>query len=553
MLKFVSLSFFAIFVFQLAAVPLTWYRVPNLGSPSATPRFGSLGYFAKNRQLIFYGGFSDKTHICNLTGAAGANLTCDWGEIATTTSPGVRGFTYSGVCESEEVFVVAAGRSSAGENLNDIWFFSFRDQDWHEVSASGPIPAIRYAGGGGVAVNACEFFLTMGFGGDVRSSDSFTMDLRNITATESGEWRLVGPSHTSYDPFNPHARCLNAGTFLNKDTFAIFGGCLNALGESGNGGPCPSWDSWYFNIPSQTWYPLPTCVSPRSFVPMSNLPNSNTSAVLFGGRLDSKVIPTVLAPTPPLDEVAILDLATSEKWFRKGALPDPTYGFPAFRRDHHMITGEGVVFVYGGRTNDSGPSLPDLWYLYGDYKENADLGCPESFFTAEMAHGILMFLAWGVCLQAGFVIARYAKFGNALWFYLHIILQMTGLFLAVFGFILGFLNRSKPVFAHGIIGIIAMGLALWQPINAHFRPELKKGEKDSIFRWIWYFVHMLTGRFALLLGLVNISLGLFLILAPLPVWIIWYVLLFFYLVFLVVMETIYWIRSYRRKNEEKMK
>ena len=131
-------------------------------------------------------------------------------------------------------------------------------------------------------------------------------------------------------------------------------------------------------------------------------------------------------------------------------------------------------------------------------------------------------------------------------------IQRVGFCLAVAGFILGFLNRSQPVFPHALIGIIAMGLALWQPINALYRPDHKKGEKDSILRWIWYFIHMVTGRFALLLGLVNICLGLFLIISPSPVWITWYILLSLYIVFLIVMEIIYWMRRFRSNSDEKL-
>ena len=548
-MNFLIFSIF-IFVSQIAAVPLSWYRVPNFGFPSETPRYGSLGYFGGTKKLIFYGGYSDKTHICELSGTPGTDLTCNWRQVNTMRNPGERGFTYSGVCESEKIFVIAAGQNSDGKNLNDIWYFSFDDEQWYEVSATGAIPSIRYSGGSGIAMGECEFFLTMGFG-DIRTSNSFTFDLRGVTTTRSGEWRQVGRSYNSYDPSGPHARCLNAGTFINKETFTIFGGCLNALGDQLNGGPCPSWDSWYFDLPSGNWYQLPTCLSPRSFVPMSYLPNSNSSAVLYGGLLDSfSGIPTVITNPPPLDEVAILDMSTPEKWFRKKAIPDSMNGLPAWRQDHHMTTGEGVVFMYGGAPQESGPVLPDLWYLYGDYKENEDIGCPQPFFTTAMAHGILMFLAWGLCFQGGFVVARYARFDNSLLFYLHIMLQMTGLFFAVFGFILGFLSGGKPVFPHAIIGIIAMGLALWQPINALYRPEIKKGEKYSILRWLWYFMHMKLGLLTLVLGLVNISLGLFMMIAPLGLWVTWYVLLFLYIIFLIVMETLYWVRYFRRKNEK---
>ena len=552
MLRFISLTILLFVVGKLNATPLTWQKVSTTGDFPTATLLGVLGYYDKGKQLIYFGGIGNgqkmaETYICSITGPMGGNVTCNWSKVNTTRDPGPRFFHYSGVCESEEVFVIAAGQDDLGENLNDIWYFSFATNDWYEITATGSIPRVRYAGGSGVIPGTCDFFLTMGFGGTYRNSDTFSMDLTNITQTSAGEWKLLAPSFNSYNPSGPHSRCLTAGTFLTNDTFAIFGGCLNSLGYF-SGGPCPSWDSWYFDLTSSSWHQLPNCLAPRSFSQMSTLPDTQASAVLYGGLIDSKKISTVIT-TPPADyEVDILDLTTPQKWFRVVAGEDPINGVPTWRSSHNMITGYGLVFVYGG---SDGSSLQELWTLSGDYTENEQIACPQHFFTTEIAHGVLMFLAWGICFQVGAVIARYAKFANPLWFYLHISFQLAGLFFSVIGFVLGFLNRSKPLFPHAIIGIIAMALALWQPINALYRPEHKKGERNSIFRWIWFFIHMLTGRFALLLGLVNISLGLFLIISPLPVWVIWYVLLFCYVVFLIVMETIYWVRCYRNKQDDK--
>ena len=552
MKRTISLTFLLLFVASISATHLKWQKVTTYGEFPTATLLGALGYYDKGKQLIYYGGIGNgqkmaETYLCNIIGQSGGNVTCTWSKVNTTTNPGPRYFHYSGVCESEEIFVIFAGQNHLKENLNDIWYFSFATNDWYEVNATGPIPGLRYAGGSGVVPGTCNFFMTMGFGGTYRNSDTFIMNMTNVASTSAGEWKLLAPSTNSYYPFAPHSRCLNAGTFLTNRAFAIFGGCLNSLGIF-SGGPCPSWDSWYFDIPSSSWHQLPNCLAPRSFAQMSTLPDNLASAVLYGGRLDSNKISTVLSTPPPDYEVDVLDLTTPQKWFRVIAEEDPINGVPTWRRSHNMITGHGLVFVYGG---SNGSALQELWTLSGDYTNNRQISCPHPFFTTEMVHGILMFLAWGICFQVGAVIARYAKFANPLWFYLHICFQLSGLFIAVIGFVFSFLNRSKPLFPHAIIGIIAMALVLWQPINALYRPEHRKGEKDSIFRWIWYFLHMLTGRFALLLGLVNISLGLFLIISPLPIWIIWYVLLFCYVVFLVVMETIYWVRYYRNKDGDK--
>ena len=54
----------------------------------------------------------------------------------------------------------------------------------------------------------------------------------------------------------------------------------------------------------------------------------------------------------------------------------------------------------------------------------------------------------------------------------------------------------------------------------------------------WRISHRLLGALVLALGLVNISLGVFLAVLPLPVWIIWYIYLGFLFLLLIGMEIV---------------
>ncbi len=58
----------------------------------------------------------------------------------------------------------------------------------------------------------------------------------------------------------------------------------------------------------------------------------------------------------------------------------------------------------------------------------------------------------------------------------------------------------------------------------------------------WRIGHRILGSLVLVLGLTNISLGVFLAVLPLPVWIIWYIYLGFLVLILVGMEIVALIR-----------
>lgn len=57
----------------------------------------------------------------------------------------------------------------------------------------------------------------------------------------------------------------------------------------------------------------------------------------------------------------------------------------------------------------------------------------------------------------------------------------------------------------------------------HSRPSAtKEGEKKRLWRRVWEISHKFTGIIALLLAMINISLGLFLSVAPQIIWIAWF-------------------------------
>lgn len=133
-----------------------------------------------------------------------------------------------------------------------------------------------------------------------------------------------------------------------------------------------------------------------------------------------------------------------------------------------------------------------------------------------IAHAVLMVLGWGLLLPAGFLMARYGKEkwppvegGSKLgWFEYHKYIQVVGLLLVTIAFAIGLAEGSKTNYPHMSIGIVVSVLGIWQPINAKFRPHKKKGKVQEPRRVYWEYLHKGSGYIAILLGFVNIGLGL---------------------------------------------
>ena len=64
----------------------------------------------------------------------------------------------------------------------------------------------------------------------------------------------------------------------------------------------------------------------------------------------------------------------------------------------------------------------------------------------------------------------------------------------------------------------------------------------------WRLIHFLLGSLVLLLGLINICLGVFLGVLPLPVWIIWYIYFGLLIIFLLIMEILRFLRKRGKKS-----
>jgi len=414
--------------------------------------------------------------------------------------------------------IVAFGKDGrASSPSNRIFMYDFSSMKWNSSAISSGNPAKRFHSKGSV-IN--DFLYTShGFGDSDLLSDTQRLSLKRYG------WEKIHKNINQYNPILPHARYGHGLVALPNNRMLIYGGCLSGKKSAG---PCPSGDTWMYNIGERKWVKVASCPNARIFPGISLLPNSTESlsiAVLFGGMETGKQV--VKNEKAKENELVIYD-TTKNEWSHRSVLKDPIYGFPKLRHSHAMAMIEEGVVIFGGASTSNGELLNDVWILKGDVEaaqRSAILtnrgGSTVNIITL---HGIFMFLAWAVCIQLGAFVARYMRHRER-WMTVHKVLMVTGLTLAIVGFGLGIASfrGSHFSFAHGAIGLDIMLAGLYQPLNAAFRPAPPKdGEKPTLWRRIWEISHRFTGTIAVLLSFINISLGLFLSVAKTGLWISWF-------------------------------
>jgi hypothetical protein len=127
-------------------------------------------------------------------------------------------------------------------------------------------------------------------------------------------------------------------------------------------------------------------------------------------------------------------------------------------------------------------------------------------------HGFMMFVAWAIFLPGGIMAARYLKHlkGN-LWFQAHTYLQYSSIAVMLLGVLFAFAELRGLSFKsrHARIGAVAFTFACVQPINAYLRPhKTEDREPSSGNRIVWEYLHLFTGRSAVLAGIVSLFTGL---------------------------------------------
>ncbi|KAL0372315.1 UNVERIFIED_CONTAM: cytochrome, DM13 and DOMON domain-containing protein [Sesamum calycinum] len=127
-------------------------------------------------------------------------------------------------------------------------------------------------------------------------------------------------------------------------------------------------------------------------------------------------------------------------------------------------------------------------------------------------HGFMMFLAWGILLPGGILAARYLKHvKDDNWFRIHVYLQYSGLAIVFLGFLFAVAELRGLTFdsVHVKFGMLAILLAVAQPVNAYLRPKKPANREDTCKkRLIWEYTHIIIGRSAIVVGVAALISGM---------------------------------------------
>lgn len=194
---------------------------------------------------------------------------------------------------------------------------------------------------------------------------------------------------------------------------------------------------------------------------------------------------------------------------------------------------KGYRATISGKLFDETSKTPTL---HVSTVENSTVGCPGGVTVPNPAqvdcssgkfqpwivtHGTLMLTSWGVMLPTGVIIARLAKHKkpDGAWFKIHRTLQVSGLVLALAGWVVALVQfdvfgagiKDNISYVHGLLGSMVMALGLLQPLNAFIRPHAPAPDNAASKtgkRVVWEYVHKGSGYTAVALSVITIAIGI---------------------------------------------
>ncbi|CAH9086172.1 unnamed protein product [Cuscuta europaea] len=176
-----------------------------------------------------------------------------------------------------------------------------------------------------------------------------------------------------------------------------------------------------------------------------------------------------------------------------------------------------VIWAMGAQWSDSHLSVRNMHSITSNRPVRVLLmrgsaEAEEDLRPVLAVHGFMMFLAWGILLPGGILAARYLKHlkGDG-WFQIHVYLQYSGLTIVFLGFLFAVAELRGFAFnsLHVKFGLLAITLVIAQPVNAYFRPKKPSpSEEGSSKRVIWEYVHVVTGRCAIIVGIAALISGM---------------------------------------------
>uniref|UniRef100_A0A7R9V5Q3 Uncharacterized protein n=1 Tax=Chlamydomonas euryale TaxID=1486919 RepID=A0A7R9V5Q3_9CHLO len=100
-----------------------------------------------------------------------------------------------------------------------VYTFSLYQRTWQLLSTTGDQPSPRYGVAGGIFPGTPFLYISHGLD-QSRYSDAYTLNIL------TKNWEKLHGNINSYEPFQPHTRCLGGGAMATNSTFFMNGGCL---------------------------------------------------------------------------------------------------------------------------------------------------------------------------------------------------------------------------------------------------------------------------------------------------------------------------------------
>ncbi|KAJ7557166.1 hypothetical protein O6H91_05G114200 [Diphasiastrum complanatum] len=147
-------------------------------------------------------------------------------------------------------------------------------------------------------------------------------------------------------------------------------------------------------------------------------------------------------------------------------------------------------------------------FLSTKFDFTTGIGSALSIANVRRNHGAVNIVGWGILLPLGAITARYFRKFDPVWFYLHVAFQTTGYIFTTAGLALGFSLVHKGSLVnydrHRAIGIFVFVVVFLQIILA----SVLRPKKEAKIRKYWNWYHRFVGGLAIILGIVNIYVGI---------------------------------------------
>jgi len=183
--------------------------------------------------------------------------------------------------------------------------------------------------------------------------------------------------------------------------------------------------------------------------------------------------------------------------------------------DHPLVKGNMRVIWAHGNLDGGNPNVLSYHHVYrGEVVINWFNGTSGSLTSTSSVlrqwHGALMVFAFTICLTLGAFVARYLK-NYFWWFPMHIILQVSGVCIALvsFGIAVYMTNDGHFTHLHTWVGLGTLSLGFLAPVLG-WLADLLWDPKRGKTPWWPDMLHWWAGRLTILGAYASILLGLYL-------------------------------------------